>query len=291
MRTLEWLEWSNPVAIWWVFLVSTSVVNMLAWVWTFKFYSNQRSYHGHVKQGSEYKIRQIVILLAAGYVFGCAFRSFLPRADVQRICLFDTWFSTVLLGRSVATVAELSFVAQWALVLNQFAKEIEDVFVRRASLFIVPMIFVAECFSWYAVISTHYMGNTFEESIWGITYGVITLCLVSIWFKIRGPLRYAVGVAIVGCILYVAFMFSVDVPMYVQRWQADSAAGKNLLGLVEGLHDLNTRWVVTHDIKDWHQEIPWMSLYFSFAVWTSLALCYVPFSKKELHKVLRGTSS
>ncbi len=44
-----------------------------------------------------------MLLLCAAYVFGCAFRSVLPRADVQRICLFDTWLSSVVVGRSVAT--------------------------------------------------------------------------------------------------------------------------------------------------------------------------------------------
>jgi hypothetical protein len=43
----------------------------------------------------------LMLLLCAGYVFGCAFRSILPRADVQRICLFDTWLSSVVVGRSV----------------------------------------------------------------------------------------------------------------------------------------------------------------------------------------------
>ena len=60
-----------------------------------------------------------MLLLCAAYVFGCAFRSFLPRADVQRICLFDTWLSSVVVGRSVATLAEICFAAQWAIVLHQ----------------------------------------------------------------------------------------------------------------------------------------------------------------------------
>ncbi len=33
------------------------------------------------------------------------------------------------------------------------------------------------------------------------------------------------------------------------------------------------RWVVTHDFSEWKDEIAWMSLYFSGAVWASLALC------------------
>jgi hypothetical protein len=56
---------------------------------------------------------ELMVLLCGAYVFGCAFRSFLPRADVQRICLFDTWLSSVIVGRSVATVAEVCFAAQW----------------------------------------------------------------------------------------------------------------------------------------------------------------------------------
>jgi len=63
-----------------------------------------------------------LLLLCAIYVFGCAFRSVLPRADVQRICLFDTWLSSVLIGRSVATLAELCFALQWAIVLRELAK-------------------------------------------------------------------------------------------------------------------------------------------------------------------------
>ena len=36
---------------------------------------------------------------------------------------------------------------------------------------------------------------------------------------------------------------------------------------------MSTRWVVTHDLAEWKDEIAWMSLYFSAAVWASLALC------------------
>ena len=65
-------------------------------------------------------------------------------------------------------------------------------------------------------------------------------------------------------------MSTIDVPMYFERWQADLARGKPLLGLFAGLYDLATRWVVTHRLHAVAQEIAWMSLYFSAAVWTSL---------------------
>ena len=55
-------------------------------------------------------------------VFGCGFRSLIPRADVQRFGLIDSWLSSALIGRSVATAAELCFVAQSALLLHAAAR-------------------------------------------------------------------------------------------------------------------------------------------------------------------------
>ena len=47
----------------------------------------------------------------------------LPRADVQRICLVDSWLSSVAVGRTVATIAEICFAAQCALLLRMLALE------------------------------------------------------------------------------------------------------------------------------------------------------------------------
>ena len=60
--------------------------------------------------------------------------------------------------------------------------------------------------------------------------------------------------------------------MYLSRWRAKVADGSKLLRPLEGFRDVATRWVVTHDLAEWKDEIAWMSLYFSMAVWGSLAL-------------------
>jgi hypothetical protein len=83
---------------------------------------------------------------------------------------------------------------------------------------------------------------------------------------------------------YVVFMATVDVPTYFGRWLTDLATGKTYFGLFAGLHDPATRWVVTHDIAPWQDEIAWMSLYFSVAVWASLMLAAFPLVK---HLMLR----
>jgi hypothetical protein len=113
----DWLAWSNPVAIWWVFLLTVSAANIALWLALHRRF--RRSALG--RQSGPFRV-ELLVFLCAAYVFGCAFRSVLPRADVQRICLFDTWLSSVFVGRSVATIAEICFVIQWAIVLRQLAR-------------------------------------------------------------------------------------------------------------------------------------------------------------------------
>jgi hypothetical protein len=273
----DWLTWSNPVAIWWGFLLVVSVVNIGLWLLL-----NRRLRQGApAGRRGRYAV-ELMLVLCAAYVFGCAFRSVLPRTDVERLCLFDTWLSAVLVGRSVATVAEVCFAAQWAIVLHQLARAADSGLARTIASGVVPLIVLAECFSWYSVITTSYLGNTLENSLWAVTFLLIAAGLVPLIDKFAGALQLAIGATIVGIIGYATFMFSIDVPMYFGRWQADLASGKELMGFFAGLNDARTHWVVTHDVARWDGEIAWMSLYFSLAVWASLALCAFVLVKDRL---------
>jgi hypothetical protein len=104
---------------------------------------------------------------------------------------------------------------------------------------------------------------------------VVGAALCRLLPEFNGPVRWVLIAAILGIVLYLAFLVTVDVPMYLSRWKEGLADGSRLLGVLEGLRDVRTRWVVTHDIAHWKGEIAWMSLYFSLAVWASLALCAV----------------
>jgi hypothetical protein len=214
-----------------------------------------------------------MLVLCAAYVFGCAFRSFLPRADVQRICLFDTWLSSVAIGRTVATVAEMCFAAQWAIILYQLGTVAGADTTLTAAWVVVPLILIAECFSWYGVVTTNYLGNAIENSIWAVTFFIIGIGLCRLLPEFDGPVRVMLITAILGIAGYLAFLMAVDVPMYLARWRTEVGDGSNLLRPLDGLRDASTRWVVTHDLAAWKDEIAWMSLYFSAAVWASLALC------------------
>jgi len=141
----------------------------------------------------------------------------------------------------------------------------------NAAWVIVPLILIAECFSWYAVLTTNYLGNAIENSIWAVAFFVVGIGLCRLLLEFDGPVRVVLAIAIIGIAGYLAFLMTIDVPMYLSRWRV--ADGCKLLRPLEGLRDVSTRWVVTHDFADWKDEIAWMSLYFSAAVWASLALC------------------
>jgi hypothetical protein len=272
--SLEWrarsssLAWSNPLAWWWGLLSLVSGANIAVWFLLYRQLHEPSIGHLGGPSGIE-----LMLVLCAGYVFGCAFRSFLPRADVQRICLFDTWLSSVVVGRSVATVAELCFAAQWTVILHQLGTLTGADTTLSAAWLIVPLILIAECFSWHAVLTTNNLGHAIENSIWAAAFFVVGIGLCRLLAEFDGPVRIVLAVVIAGIAGYLAFLMTIDVPMYLSRWRAGVADGSRHLKPLEGLRDVSTRWVVTHDLAEWKDEMAWMSLYFSAAVWASLALC------------------
>ena len=267
---LVWRARSNPIAWWWAVLTLVSGANIAFWLWLY------RKFHGQTIgiPGSSSGI-ELMLLLCAAYVFGCAFRSFLPRADVQRICLFDTWLSSVVVGRSVATVAEVCFAVQWVLILDQLGGMTGADTTLNVSQGVVPLILLAECCSWYAVLTRSYLGNAIENSLWAVAFSGIGIGLCRLVPEFNGPVRLTLVIAIFGVAGYLAFLMTIDVPMYLGRWRAELANGGRLLRPLAGLRDASTRWTVTRDFAQWKDEIAWMSLYFSAAVWASLALCVV----------------
>jgi hypothetical protein len=259
------------VNAWWIALSAISVINICAWLLAAVVPVR--------RDGSDpaHAVRWRQVWLSAPFVFGCAFRSVFPRADVQRIVVVDSWLSSVAVGRTVAMIAEVSFAAQCALFLRHAAKAGQSPGAVAISRVIVPLIVMAETFSWYSVITTNYIGNTFEESTWTLSAALLIVGMVLSRFRATGALRAFLGQAIWITTAYLVFLMAIDVPMYFARWRADTAAGRSYLSLSGGFRDAATRWVVTRRWEDWRWEMLWMSLYFSFGVWISVSLVRAPY--------------
>ncbi len=124
----------------------------------------------------------------------------------------------------------------------------DAVAVRWIPRVLLPLIAVAEVFSWYTTLTSNFLGSVVEESIWALSATLVLCVLIGLRARSRGPQRRLHSVAAMLTAAYVAFMLLVDVPMYVGRWRA---------------------------------EIPWMTLYFSVGVWVSIALMRAPMLRER----------
>src|ERR1700742_2199029 len=100
---------------------------------------------------------------------------------------------------------------------------------RRATLnaarTIVPLILIAECFSWYAVLTRNYLGNAIENSIWAVAFFVIGIGLCRLLPEFHGAVRWVLIFSVPCIVFYLAFLMTIDVPMYLGRWRDDLASG------------------------------------------------------------------
>ena len=252
---------------WWLALCAAALVNVLAWAWSARLLARGAA---HVP-AEVLAWRRTLLWLSAGYVAGCAFRSIFPMVDAPRICLHDTWISRIVVGRTVATAAELCFALQWALLLRE-----AGVGARTATFagrLIVPIIAVAEIFSWSAVLTANYLLHAIENSLWVLAGALALAGFISLRTRAEGRVARFLEAAILSAAGYLAFMVMVDVPMYLSRWRA--AAGATL-PIEQGLRTLLERCVVEHDWGTWRGDVLWLTLYFTVAVWISIALAHAP---------------
>jgi hypothetical protein len=257
----------QAIAWWHLSLRTIAALNIS--LWSLSAFAVTRS-HTPLLAGPD-AISYVQLLLSAVYVAGCTYRCFLPVVDIPRLVLVDSRLSSVLVGRSVATVAELCFAAQWALLLHGIASLSGNALGQAVSLALVPLIVLAEAFSWYAVLTTRQRAHALENSLWGLSAALVVAAMLVM--DPRGlALHYPQVIA--GGALYVAFIFVYDVPMYWGRWRADEAEGRRYLSIAEGWLDVRSRWAVSCRWEDWKNEIGWMSLYFTFGVWSSIWLVY-----------------
>jgi hypothetical protein len=230
---------------WWKFLSLAGAVNIALWLYSWQHVAPERL---------------AVFWLAGIYVLGCAFRSFLPMIDVPRFCLHRTPVSRIFIGRSVATVAELAFAGQWALLLHEAG-------APRAAVAVLGLIFIAEILSWLAVLMTNDLFHAGENALWTLAAAIAAGFLAS-----RSIPQYLLIAALACAVAYLGFMLAYVVPMYVERWRA----GNHSFALAGGLRRVLAPCTIVHDWELWWRDALWLTPYFTICVWLSLALAFVP---------------
>ena len=246
---------------WWLALCAAAVVNVLLWAWSARLLARRAA----DMPADLFASRRKLLWLSAAYVLGCAFRSVFPMIDLPRICLHDTWISRIAVGRTVATIAELCFALQWAILLREAGASL----VARL---IVPVIVLAEISCWAALLTSNYLFHAVENSLWTLAAALALAAFLSLRGRVDGVTARVLRAASLCAVVYIAFMVTVDVPMYVERWLAAGGTPS----LEQELRTLLARCIVVRDWEAWRRDALWLSPYFSIVVWTSVMLAHAP---------------
>jgi hypothetical protein len=249
---------------WWQLFCAVSVGNIVLW---------SLAAWGLPWESDIYRSKQLA--LSGLFVAACAFRSILPRVDLERMCLWDSPLSSVVLGRTVATIAELCFAWQCALLLFKLSALTGSSVIGTIGLTVLPIIVVAELACWFAVATLNNIGHAVEELLWSIMVVLVAAALMIYWRYTTGALPIWVPIGLIACAGTAALILMVDIPLYIARWRIGKRAGLRYLRVVEGLKDAVVRRRVTQTSDDWRDEMLWMSLYFSAGVWVSLGMIFI----------------
>ena len=251
--------------LWWQLICAVSVGNIALW---------SLAARGLLWESDVYQSQQLA--LSGLFVAACAFGSFLPRVDLERMCFWDVPLSSVVVGRTVATVAELCFAWQCVLLLFKLSALTGSSAIGAIGLAVLPIIVVAELACWFAVATLNHIWHAVEELLWSIMVGLVATGLVLYWRHTAGDLPIWVPIGLIACAGTAVLILAVDIPLYITRWRIGKRAGLRYLRVVEGLkYAAIVRRRVTQTRDAWRKEVLWMSLYFSAGVWVSLGIIFV----------------
>ena len=212
--------------------------------------------------------------LSAIFITSTTVRSLFPRIDVERICFFDSFLSTTIVGRSLATVGEISFSLQISLSVLFFLKEAQ----ARSILpyLIPPLICVAQILCWFGVLTTNQLYHCFEESIWAGCMAMLIPILVRISRRIPDTeTQLKLIVCTVITIIYVIYMVMIDVPMYYGRYIENEKLNLEYLSLRDGLEDSMACKLIDNSYRIWKEDSIWMIGYFVFCSYLSVQMINV----------------
>ncbi|MBV8500414.1 MAG: hypothetical protein JO006_01705 [Paucibacter sp.] len=252
------------VLSWWRALRALAALNVGLWL-AVLYFGPVGGTHGGLQ-----------LALSGVYVLVCAYRSVLPRVDLERLVVVDTRLSSIFLGRSAATVAEICFALQLGLLVHQLGVHAGLPWVQTAA-WVVPLFMVlAQGFCWHSVLTLNHITQAVESMLWAAGFSWMAALLGIIALGSRGWVNSLAIFGVLGSLAFVAYVLSVDVPMYWRRYQHGRARGLAYMPLDQGARDALHRRVQSGNWAAWKADALWLTPYFSFGVWVSIAMVCVP---------------
>jgi hypothetical protein len=252
----------RDVLSWWRLLCVLAAANVCAWLALWAW--------GPAADGG------LQLALSGVYVGVCAYRSVLPRVDLERLVLVDTRLSSILLGRAAATVAEICFGLQLGLLVHLLGERAGLPVVQQAAWAIPAFMTVAQLFCWHSVLTLNHLTQAVESMLWAAGFAWMAALLALVAVEAQGGLRSLALLGIAGSLAFVAYALTVDVPMYWRRYRQGRARGQAYLRWHHGARDAWQRRVPDRRWSAWKADALWLTPYFSVGAWVSLAIVCVP---------------
>mmetsp|Transcript_54129 Transcript_54129/g.150579 ORF Transcript_54129/g.150579 Transcript_54129/m.150579 type:complete len:369 (-) Transcript_54129:33-1139(-) len=304
-------QWPSWAIVWYPAMCVVATLNIVAYILVIVVLGADPAEEDRAVRA--YKRRMLV--LAAPYVLVCAWRTYFPNQYESRHVWWDTPLSSILLARTMATIAELSWIAQLASALafcsDQVHRETHrtstsngcswNAYAQVSARLMFIFICVAECCSFAATISLSNLWFAIEESLWGLAYLITWPAFVHLLYAAQGSRqdqRCCVGRGYVGlyallasifCFFYVPWVAILDVPPYWEAYQQQLREGFSFLPFWEGVKDALVKRVVTHSWEAWGpllSNMIWRATYFGPNVWASILLAFAPRLSMDSGKAL-----
>jgi hypothetical protein len=268
------------VTLWYTTLVAAGVVNIVALVYLTRRPLSPDPRH----RAYEQKLRAFAVPV----VVQCAWRGMFPSLYLQRYTFWDTPCNAILLDRTLACVGELSWNAALATALlhiDALTTHGGTRLVRTSAFALIATYCAAEATSYYNTATTNELWAAIEVALDAISQMLIAPAALALLRSSLATRRASTGAskqtrrfgngwmggssAAVFCLLLLVnatifplYNFGVDVPMYMRRYEEDTARGKSYFTFWEGIVDAATRRVPTHRVQDWREDMFWMVAYF-----------------------------
>ncbi len=240
---------------WWRFLSIVSIINIM-YITNYYFTTN-------LPPNKLYLVSCVMI-----YTYVCAIRAIFPRKDVDSICFYNSIISYPLIGRVLATIAEISLIVVVSNVFKELSLKINNNTNELFYNLLIGLIVIAQIFCWSGCITKCNLFNAIEESIWAFTAFCILISNIILYNNTNNLefKKLLINSIIFGAI-YIIFMIYIDIPGYYSKWKNK----KKYYTISDGLISMySCKKSQLYSI--WKSDMLWLTGYFTLCVWGSIYL-------------------
>ena len=278
------MENKQVVLGWWAFLVIISIFNIafiIIYMLSHKLTDMQKP-----------------LLFALIFSIVCGIRAIWPTKYVEKTCFLKTKIYTPFIIRILATVAEIAYILLFVVVFLHIIKTIHKFTTHKLDHLkpyiyaVIPLILLAEVFSWLGSVTEYQFWNISEEVMWFISSIILIALSIYILSKIKTSsepkvksIYYLLSVTVPVATLFATFLALVDIPMYIRRFNKNNITeikdiksffrdfeNKHKINFDKRLDEMKKCQQVDNSLDTWKEEIPWLTGYFTIGVWSSFAL-------------------